>query len=356
MNPLVSIVITNYNYAQFLPESIESALSQRYHPLEVLVIDDGSTDHSRQILEQYAATGKVRVIYQENQGQALAFQRGVAEANGEYLVFLDADDILLADAVAECMAVADPQVSRIQFFLRCVDSDRRPLGWSVPEQMPKQRNVRPLLLQRGGYPAPPTSGNVWSRRFLEQVFPLRHSFGKLCADAYLAWLAPFFGDVVSVPRVLGEYRIHLANKFAQADSLTNPAKLKSTVMDDFQRTEAIEKVLHDHGIAFDGEAVLRRNAEHMRRRFLLAQLAPEEYRSIAPDRPMPRVWNYVATVLRSPELSPSSRLLWAFAGLATALAPPGALKQTVANRIWNPQYRFRWAQALLQLVRNRQIA
>src|SRR5215212_4087832 len=96
----VSVVIPCYNQAHFLPEAIESVLSQSYEEFEVLVVDDGSKDETAQVASQYVSTDpRVRVIRQENRGLAGARNRGLAEAQGEYVVFLDSDDRLLKEAL-----------------------------------------------------------------------------------------------------------------------------------------------------------------------------------------------------------------------------------------------------------------
>ena len=94
--PLVSVIIPCYNMARFLGEAIESVLSQTYLTFEILVIDDGSTDHAEEVADSYAS---VRYFRQENQGPSAARNFGASRCNGQFLVFLDADDRLLPDAL-----------------------------------------------------------------------------------------------------------------------------------------------------------------------------------------------------------------------------------------------------------------
>lgn len=100
MADLVSIVIANYNYARFLPEAIESALAQTYPAVEVIVIDDGSTDDSLAVAGRYDIT----VLAQENQGVCAARNNAAAVARGKYILFLDADDLLFPDTIARLVA------------------------------------------------------------------------------------------------------------------------------------------------------------------------------------------------------------------------------------------------------------
>ena len=99
--PLVSVIIPCYNGEAFLREAIESVLTQSYPWVEVVVIDDGSTDGSARIAQAF----DIRYFYQSNQGLTASRNLGIRESNGSYIVFLDADDRLLPDAIATGLAV-----------------------------------------------------------------------------------------------------------------------------------------------------------------------------------------------------------------------------------------------------------
>ncbi|MCY4072222.1 MAG: glycosyltransferase [Chloroflexi bacterium] len=101
-NPLVSIVIPTFNRKRFVCEAIDSCLGQTYHNCEIIVIDDGSTDGTGDhLLAEFG--DRIRYIRQENQGPAIARNRGIREARGEYIHFLDADDQLVAHKVETCL-------------------------------------------------------------------------------------------------------------------------------------------------------------------------------------------------------------------------------------------------------------
>jgi len=95
INPLISVVIPTYNHGQFIEEAIESVLAQTYKNLEVIVIDDGSTDNTRQALEKY--NKEINYIYQKNIGVSSARNRGISVAKGELIAFLDSDDAWLPE-------------------------------------------------------------------------------------------------------------------------------------------------------------------------------------------------------------------------------------------------------------------
>jgi glycosyltransferase involved in cell wall biosynthesis len=93
---LVSVIITCYNHARFLSDSIKSVLKQTYRNLEILVVDDGSTDNSPEVVLGFP---DVNYVYQNNAGLSAARNKGIAKSRGKYIVFLDADDWLYPDAV-----------------------------------------------------------------------------------------------------------------------------------------------------------------------------------------------------------------------------------------------------------------
>jgi glycosyltransferase involved in cell wall biosynthesis len=89
--PLVSTIIPAYNYGRFVCEAVESVLCQTYEPVEIVIVDDGSTDDTRERLNKFG--DRIRYVYQENRGLSAARNTGIREARGEWLAFLDADDL-----------------------------------------------------------------------------------------------------------------------------------------------------------------------------------------------------------------------------------------------------------------------
>ena len=87
-----SVIINNYNYGRFLGSAIESALTQSYPNVEVIVVDDGSSDDSRQVMASFGK--RIFPIYKTNGGQASALNTGFANSSGDIIIFLDADDLL----------------------------------------------------------------------------------------------------------------------------------------------------------------------------------------------------------------------------------------------------------------------
>ena len=127
----VSVIIPTHNYARFLGEAIDSALAQTLPPLEVIVVDDGSTDATPAVLAAYG--DRIRMIRQKNSGVAVARNAGIAAARGEYLAFLDSDDAWYPRKLELQMPRfdADPSLGLVHCGAETIDADGRTLGSSV---------------------------------------------------------------------------------------------------------------------------------------------------------------------------------------------------------------------------------
>lgn len=111
----VSVTIPAYNYANYLPSAIQSVLNQSYPDFELLIVDDGSTDNTSEVIRGFLHNPKVRHVYQENQGLAAARNTGIRNTHGELVAFLDADDEWLEEKLERQVEVMDskPQVGLV---------------------------------------------------------------------------------------------------------------------------------------------------------------------------------------------------------------------------------------------------
>src|SRR4051794_59978 len=120
-NISLSVIVANYNYAEFVGVAIESALAIDWPDVEVIVVDDGSTDNSRAVIEKFG--GRVVAIFQENAGQIAARNLGFARSRGEAIILLDSDDVLHPSIMRETARVWHPGVSKVQFRMRGIDAE-----------------------------------------------------------------------------------------------------------------------------------------------------------------------------------------------------------------------------------------
>ncbi len=208
--PLASIVISSYNYAAHLSACIDSALAQTYANVEVIVVDDGSTDDSRRIIRAYGS--RIVSILKDNGGQASAVNAGFRASHGDVVFFVDSDDLLDPTAVSTAVGLFQGDVVKVHWPLRPIDAAGKPVGSLRPAE-PSSGDLRPLALTRcpTGHAWPPTTGNAWSRRFLEQVLPMPEAEYRTQPDLYLCTLAALHGPMAAHPEPLACWRIHGRN-------------------------------------------------------------------------------------------------------------------------------------------------
>ena len=208
--PLITILIDNYNYAAYLGQAVDSALAQTYPYVEVLVVDDGSTDGSRTLLAGYG--DRIRTVLQDNAGQAAAMNRGLAEARGEILLTLDSDDSLAPDTAARVAAVFadDPGCVRIQYRLAVVDPRGQPTGATMPpRRVPLQHgDLRRQVMRVRGFRTAPTSGNAWSVPALRRVPPVPEDVYRQHVDRWWSDLIALLGTSRVLSGTAGTYRAH----------------------------------------------------------------------------------------------------------------------------------------------------
>jgi glycosyltransferase involved in cell wall biosynthesis len=210
-----SIVIDNYNYARYLPQAIESALSQTFPNVDVIVVDDGSTDESRSIIEGYG--NSITPIFKQNGGMASTYNAAFPFVDGQVVIILDADDVLLAHAVETVIPFFEVgDVAKVQWPLKRIDSLGKETGGLEPDLPLTSGNLKERAIELGPdcYTSSPTSGNAWSHEFLKQVLPMPQVEFRQHADSYLISLAPLYGKISAVEEPLGLYRVHGENDYA----------------------------------------------------------------------------------------------------------------------------------------------
>lgn len=320
LQPLISIVIDNYNYAPFLGRTIDSALNQRYPHVEVIVVDDGSTDESAEIIARHR--DRCRAIFQDQRGQGAAYNTGFAASRGDIVIFLDSDDILYPDAAQEIARMWRPDVAKVQFPLDVVDAAGRPLGYRTPNlRFAPSEEVLPLLLSYGYYPSPPGSGNAFSRHALKHMLPADETIWRVGSDGLVIGLAPLYGRVVSVQRSLGAYRHHDRNH--SEASGTNLLKIRRDLANETNREAAIRQ----HAAAL-GRRVARPLAlsipGHCKGRLLSLRLDRKGH-PYPDDRRFRLAWAGIAASWRFPHHNLAKRIAASVGFALLTVAPRGLL-------------------------------
>jgi len=246
----VSIVINNYNYGRFVRQAIESSLTQTYEDTEVIIVDDGSTDGSLDIIEEYK--DRATVILKNNGGQASAFNVGIARTTGDLILLLDSDDYLFPDAVETCVNQFPDGYSRVFFRLRVVDGhgNRIPGSRVALPFMDFDGNAVAAAAEGLGFPSMPTSGNVFDARKLKAVLPIPEEEYRICADAFVFIQTAVSGPVRSIDRELGAYRVHGSNRYTDKSPrlLLDSKRLAMHIDNYFKTAKLIEQACIDCGL------------------------------------------------------------------------------------------------------------
>lgn len=326
-----SIIITNYNYASYLADAIESALDQTYQSGEVIVVDDGSTDHSRDVIARY--DGYVTSIFQDNRGQAAAFNTGFARARGEIVIFLDADDVLdryTAEGVVETFR-REPDLVKVQWRLQWMDARGENLPAFTPPShvtLPNGRLFPRLLRFPDDIAFSPTSGNAYAARVLEKILPMPEQEFRLCADYYLLHLAPLYGPVRSLPEVGGKYRVHGRNgHFRAGPDLAHVREIIART----QTTQAhLERFADEMGYYDPTRKPIENvSVTWMAHRLVSYRFARAQH-PIALDNSFRVAVRGIQSALERPDLAPSRRILWALWFVLVAAAPWSIARRVAA--------------------------
>jgi hypothetical protein len=218
--PLVSILLANYNYANYVGQTIESVLGQSYGHWELVICDDGSTDNSVTIIQSYADKDRrITFVRQPNGGHTAALNTAYSLCQGEIICFLDSDDLFLPgkveSVVQACLQNADAGLI-IHRVIR-VDEQRRRKGVWPMSDLPDGW-LGPDVVKSGGILAfaPPTSGISLRRELAELIFPISKKPPlDMCPDQVVMRVAPLVSAVKRLPGALAEFRMHGSNSYSK---------------------------------------------------------------------------------------------------------------------------------------------
>lgn len=223
---MVSVVIPAYNHARYIEEAILSVLKQTYTKIELIVLDDGSTDDTAEILKRYS--GRFYWESQPNMGQAHTLNKGWQMARGDLLSYLSADDVLLPDAVAsavECLCV-NPQAVLTYCDFSLIDPSSRPIRKVITPDFDYKRMLVDVT-------CPPGPGVIFRRSAFEAAGLWNQRLRQM--PDYEYWLRlGLEGIFVRIPRVLAGFRIHESSQtFSQTseERAEEPVRIIATFFD-----------------------------------------------------------------------------------------------------------------------------
>lgn len=218
--PLVSVLIGNYNYGRYIGEAIESVLAQTYQRFEICICDDGSLDDSEAVIRRYASLdSRIRFVLQKNRGQGAALNSAWGISKGDVIALLDSDDVWLPEKL-ECVVgrlAAVPQAGFLtheQILIR----GNRIVREHFPKSLSKGWCGRSLL--NGFRPImPPCSSLSMRREVADRIFPLADRF-RISADSLIMDRATLITNIEAAQCQLTKYRIHPKNSVGSSGPRT----------------------------------------------------------------------------------------------------------------------------------------
>lgn len=214
-NPLVSILIPNYNYVRYIGEALDSVLRQSYPHFEAIVCDDGSKDNSCEVINTYVIKDpRIKLISQENGGVAKALNTAYQESRGDIVCILDADDIWLENKLEKVLQVFKNDFNSGFVIHNVIQIDGQGQALKSKPMLRSLANgwMGNSALENGGfvYNIPPASALCLRQEIADNIFPLNPEFVRN-ADSLIFRCAPFITVIGSVSEPLSKFRLHGAN-------------------------------------------------------------------------------------------------------------------------------------------------
>jgi glycosyltransferase involved in cell wall biosynthesis len=228
-SPLVSIVTPTFNQAAYLAETIESVLAQDYAHIEYVVVNDGSTDETAEILRRYS--DRVKIIEQDNAGQSDALNRGFRESRGELIGYLSSDDLLRANCVSTVVSKFLNAEEAIVVYpdYDLIDAIGEVIRKVVTEDFDRKRLVEDLVCQPG-------PGAFFKREAYETVGGWRSHLERV--PDFDFWLRlSSLGDFARIPTILASYRVHEDSASFRFESAARSEEIIAVVEDYWRSIE-----------------------------------------------------------------------------------------------------------------------
>lgn len=221
--PSVSVVMPAFNHEAFVADAVASVLDGPWHDLELVVVDDGSTDRTAELVASRADDPRLVLLEQPNRGAHAALNRGLEHARGEVVLILDSDDLFAPQRIARTVAAlaADPGLAMVASWLEVIDDGGTAVGvkqgwhtlppWPPPTSGPLLSALGEprLALLETNFVA--TTSNFALRRSLVTEHGLRFAPLRYCHDWDFLLQAAAIGGLELLPEPLVRYRVHAAN-------------------------------------------------------------------------------------------------------------------------------------------------
>lgn len=225
--PLVSFVVTSYNYAKYITKTLDSIKHQTYNNYEILIVDDASIDNSREVIEEFISYNQnlkiTLFVQQKNQGQMDAMMRGLNEAKGQFVCFIDSDDILMPDFtqihiqthLKTSVAFTSSQIIEIgeDNEVHTFNSISSPACENIEDVLNTEKNDYKIVKAKfGGWHWSPNSSAMYRKSSIDLLLNYKNTDKwKICPDKFIMNYAHLIGGSAIIYTPLVGYRRHSDN-------------------------------------------------------------------------------------------------------------------------------------------------
>lgn len=224
INPMISVVMSVYNAEKYLDEAIQSILNQTYKDIEFIIINDGSTDKSLEIIEKYKAQDeRIVLISRENRGLIASLNEGIEKTRGKYIARMDADDISLLNRFEEQIRFMEENssVGVCGSWIEVFGENKKPTIWRMPTY---DAELRPRLLFSVTFAHP----SIMMRKELIDKYYLKYNKNYLHAEDYKFWVDfSKYTKFANIPKVLLKYRYLDTSVSRLADNAKDEERYKT---------------------------------------------------------------------------------------------------------------------------------
>lgn len=348
----LSVVINNFNYRNYVGKAIESLLEQGPEGMDIIVVDDCSTDDSREVISRYVADnpGRIRTVFQPvNSGQGAGFNAGYAISRGELVMFLDADDFMLPGAAAIIRASYDPETTVYSYRMHYTNPHNEvadglypPLHEKFAQGMQASEDIR----RNGRYKATITSGLVFGRHVLEKVMPMDPQAFRYGGDGYLVAVAPLYGPVRGFDTPICAYRLHQRQHTSRREEQARLARWR--ISHDQERHKAMSEHAARLGLPV-AEEFWTRDDQYIFERIVSMVFEPEQH-PIKEDA-LPELIRRLTHLQKANRRGVQGFLTQAF--YTSVLYAPPALKYRLMRLKLDPGVRPEWMKRMARFLRRR---